>query len=95
MWMVILIIFVVIVVIVWGGILLSAPGRREVQKLTINVIDFQKLRDGTYVGEYIGTKDHSRDTKVQASISEGQILDIKIFKGALDKNGNPLKMKGG
>ena len=95
MWMVILIIFVVIVVIVWGGILLSAPGRREVQKLTIDVIDFQKLRDGTYVGEYIGTKDHSRDTKVQASISEGQILDIKILKGALDKNGNPLKMKGG
>lgn len=74
---------------------LKRSRRREVQKLTINVIDFQKLRDGTYVGEYIGTKDHSRDTKVQASISEGQILDIKIFKGALDKNGNPLKMKGG
>lgn len=55
-WMVILIFLGVIAVLVWGGILLSAPGRREVQKLTIDVIDFEKLRDGTYVGEYIGTK---------------------------------------
>lgn len=94
-WMVILIILGVIAVIVWGGILSSAPGRHEVQNLTINVIDFQKLRDGTYVGEYIGTKDHSRDTKVQATISLGGISDIKILKGAVDKNGDPLKLKGG
>lgn len=94
-WMIILSFLGVIAVLVWGGILFSAPGRREVQRLTINVIDFDKLRDGIYVGEYIGTKDHSRDTKVQASISMGSISGIKILKGAIDKNGKPLKLKGG
>ncbi|WP_217492822.1 FMN-binding protein [Bacillus sp. FJAT-27264] len=78
-----------------GGILSSAPGRREVEELTIGVMDFQKLRDGIYVGEYIGTKDHSRDTKVRARISEGRISDIIILKGALDKQGTPAKLNGG
>ncbi|MNO53686.1 FMN-binding domain protein [compost metagenome] len=94
-WVVLLIFLGMITVFVWGGIQSSAPGRREVQKLTIDVINFQKLRDGTYVGEYIGTKDHSRDTKVQVTISVSRILDIEILKGALDKNGNPLELKGG
>ncbi|OPA74589.1 FMN-binding protein [Paenibacillus selenitireducens] len=94
-WIVILIILGVIAVISLGGILSSAPGRREVQKLTIDAVDFKKLRDGTYVGEYIGTKDHSRDTKVQVSIAAGQISDIKILKGALDKKGKPAELNGG
>ncbi|KTD85658.1 FMN-binding protein [Paenibacillus etheri] len=28
-------------------------------------------------------------------MTRGQIFDIKILKGALDKNGNLLKLKGG
>jgi len=36
-------------------------------------------------------KDHSRDTKVQATISVGRVSDIKILKGFLDKNGNLLE----
>ncbi|MFF2910249.1 FMN-binding protein [Paenibacillus sp. NPDC057934] len=94
-WIIPLIILGVIGGVLLGGILSSAPGRREVEKLTIGVIDFQKLRDGTYVGKYIGTKDHSRDTKVRATISEGRISEIIILKGALDKQGAPAKLNGG
>ncbi|MEK3767000.1 FMN-binding protein [Paenibacillus sp. FSL R5-0887] len=95
-WIIVLSILCGITVIGWiGGILLSAPGRHEVQQLTIHAIDIQKLREGSYVGEYIGIKDHSRDTKVKATISAGRLSDIKILKGALDNTGNPAELKGG
>lgn len=94
-WLVMVIILVVIVAVLGGGILISAPGRQEIKELAIGNVDFQKLRDGTYAGEYIGTNDHSRDTKVQITISSGKISDIKILKGALDEDGNPTELTGG
>lgn len=95
MWIFILIIVGVLVAVIVGGILSTAPGRREIMDLTINNIDFKKLRDGTYEGEYIGTKDHFRDTKVQVTISSGKITDIIILKGAINKNGQPSELTGG
>lgn len=56
-WIIVLSILCVITVIGWiGGILLTAPGRHEVQQLTINVIDIQNLREGTYVGNTLASK---------------------------------------
>ncbi len=95
MLIVIVVIVGVIALALIGGILLSAPGRREIKELTISAVDFGKLRDGTYVGEYIGTKDHFRDTKVEVTISGGKISGIKILKGALDKEGKPAELTGG
>jgi uncharacterized protein with FMN-binding domain len=95
MWIVIFVILGVLVAVIVGGILSTAPGRREVMNLTINNIDFSKLRDGTYEGEFIGTKDHLRDTKVQVTISSGKISDIKIIKGAINKSGQPAELTGG
>lgn len=94
-WIVILIVIGAIAAALGGGILFSAPGRREIRELAIADVNFRKLRDGTYVGEYIGTKDHSRDTKVEVLISAGQIADIHILKGALDKENNPAKLTDG
>jgi uncharacterized protein with FMN-binding domain len=95
MWIVIIIGIVIIAVISFGGILLSLSGRHEVQKLTIDFVNFGKLDDGIYIGEYTGIKSHSRDTRLQVTIYEGKISDIKILKGALDKEGNPTELTGG
>ncbi|CQR54786.1 FMN-binding protein [Paenibacillus riograndensis] len=94
-WAVIFIILGVIALLIGGGILFSAPGRREVGRLTFGDVDFKKLRNGIYVGQFTGTKDHFRDTKVQVTIRGGQISDIQILKGALDKQGKPLELKKG
>jgi uncharacterized protein with FMN-binding domain len=94
-WVVILAISGTIAAVLAGGILFSTPGRREVQELTIDTVNFKKLHNGTYVGEYTGKKDHSRDTKVQVTISEGDISNIKILKGALNKEGEPAELTGG
>jgi len=50
---ILLIIVGMIAVILVGGILASAPGRREIQNLVINSVNFNNLRDGTYIGENI------------------------------------------
>ncbi len=95
MWIVILIIVMIIAAGLLGGILVDAPGRREIGVLTISAVDFINFRDGTYIGEYKGTKSHSRDTKVEVIISGGNISDVKILKGAVDKEGKPAKLTGG
>ncbi len=92
---VILVLVGVIVVALIGGFLASEPGRREVRELVIADINFESLRDGSYVGEYTGAKDSFRDTQVEVSINAGKISDIKILKGALDKEGRPAELTGG
>lgn len=94
MW-VLLIIVGVIAAGLLGGILSDAPGRREIGLLTFSTVDFNNLRDGFYIGEYKGTKSHFRDTKVEVTISGGNISDVKILKGAVDKEGNTVKLTGG
>ncbi|AEY67886.1 FMN-binding protein [Clostridium sp. BNL1100] len=94
-WIIILIIVAVIVVGSVGGILVDAPGRREIGELSFTSIDLKNLRNGTYIGEYKGTKSHFRDTKVEVIISKGDISNIKILKGAVDKEGKPVILKGG
>lgn len=95
MWVTILIIVVVISGGALGAILIDGPNRREINELSFPHIDFSKLRDGTYVGEYKGTKSHLRDTKLEVKISGGKISDIKVLKGAVDKDGKPLQIRGG
>jgi len=95
MWIIILIIIVVLAAVIGGGILVTEPGRREIKDLVITDVDFKELHDGTYVGEYIGTKDHLRDTIVQVKISSEKISEIKILKGAINKEGQPSELTGG
>lgn len=95
MWITILIIIGVIGTGLLAGVLADAPGRNEIKGLTFSDLNFNNLRNGTYVGEYKGTKSHFRDTKVEVTISEGKISDIKILKGALDSGGKPAKLTGG
>ena len=66
------------------------PSRQEINAMMIGDVDFSNLKDGVYIGEYKGTKGHLRDATVEVSISSGQIVTIRILKGAIDKDGNPI-----
>lgn len=77
------------------ALLADAPGRRELQILTIGNIDFTKLQDGTYIGEYNAAKGNFRNASVEVTISEGKITKINILEGALDSNGNPAELTKG
>ncbi|HEX2958115.1 MAG TPA: FMN-binding protein [Chitinispirillaceae bacterium] len=92
---VILVIFGVLAVGGFIAMSIDAPGRKEIQQLSFSNGELPKLNDGTFIGEYTGTKSHLRDTKVEVRISGGEISDVKIVKGALDKEGKPLVMTKG
>ena len=83
MWIVLLSIVGVIGLAMVGGIIFTAPGRAELQNMTIGAVDFGKLRDGIYTGEYRGTKDGSRNAAVQVTIVSGDITEIRVTAGAL------------
>lgn len=74
--------------------LADAPERQELQALTIGNVDFTRLRDGIYAGEYAGTKGSSRNATVQVTVSDAKITKIIVLKGALDSNGKPVKLTG-
>ncbi|RCX23737.1 uncharacterized protein with FMN-binding domain [Fontibacillus phaseoli] len=93
-----LILLIVLSVAVLGtviALLADAPERRELQALTIGDVDFTRLRDGTYIGEYAGTKGTSRNATVEVTISGGRITGITILKGALDRDGNAVELTDG
>ncbi|GAB6086991.1 FMN-binding protein [Alkaliphilus crotonatoxidans] len=94
-WLIVLILLGVGVLGSMIALLTDTPERQELQMLTIGNVDFNKLQDGTYVGEYNGTKGNSRDVTVEVTIFGGEITDIKILKGALDSDGNPVEVTDG
>lgn len=94
-WLIVLILLGVGVLGTMIALLADTPERQELQMLTIGNVDFNKLQDGTYVGEYNGTKGNSRDVTVEVTIFGGEITDIKILKGALDSDGNPVEVTDG
>ena len=71
---------VVLIAAVLGGALFFTAGeRREAKNLPIAVIDFKKLNDGTYIGEYEGGMYKWRANKVQVTVSSGRVTDINAL----------------
>lgn len=82
-WIVILSIIGVILLAMAAAVVLTAPGRNELENIVIADVNFGKLRDGTYKGEYRGTKDSLRNAAVEVTISSGAVTEIRVTEGAL------------
>lgn len=94
-WRILLIVAGIVVLVTMIALLADAPERQELQALTIENIDFTKLQDGTYIGEYTGAKGSSRNAAVKVTISGGRITEITILKGAMDSDGNAVGLTDG
>lgn len=95
MWIIIVVIVAVLGIAALGGILVDAPGRHEIEKLTFSNVKFKNLRNGTFIGKYVGKKAHLRDVKLEMTVSGGEIKYIKILKGAVGKDGKPIVVRHG
>ena len=82
-WIVILSIAGVVTLGAVAAVVLTAPGRRELQNMVIDNVDFKKLRDGVYTGAYRGTKDSFRNAAVKVTVNSGAVSKIKVTEGAL------------
>ncbi|MDF2571475.1 MAG: hypothetical protein K0R55_3079 [Sporomusa sp.] len=94
-WIVILAIVGVIALVMGGLLFLSAPGRNELQNLTIAAVDFKKLHDGIYTGVYRGTKDSLRNTAVEVTVVSGTVTDINVTEGALANDKQATEIRNG
>ena len=54
----------------------------EARNLPLNAVDFNKLNDGTYIGEYEGGMYKWRVNKVQVIVSSGKVTDIKLISSS-------------
>lgn len=82
----------VVILVLAGGIVFTAPGRAELQNMTIGIVDFGRLRDGVYSGEYRGTKDGLRNAAVQVTIASGAVTEIRVSEGALANEKQTAKL---
>jgi uncharacterized protein with FMN-binding domain len=80
------IIFLIIIVIVGigGGIGWSKLNKEhmEAKNLPLNAVDFSKLKDGTYLGEYEGGMYKWRANKVEVKVTSGKVSDINLISSA-------------
>lgn len=66
-----------------GGALLFTEGeRREAKNLPIKAINFQQLRNGTFIGDYAGGKYKWRANKIQVTIEDHKLTAIKLLEHA-------------
>lgn len=82
-WYIVLGIGAVLVGVIGIGLIATEPGLAEVAHLTFSDIDFGRLRNGTYIGNYNGVKDSIRDTSVKVIISSGKVVEIHAIGGGL------------
>lgn len=52
----------------------------EARNLPLENIDFSKLNDGVYIGEYEGGMYKWRTNKVQVTVSSGKVTEIKVLE---------------
>ena len=95
MWIILLVIVGGIAAVLIGGMVFDARSRREVKELVIENVDFAKLQDGTYTGEFVGKQGRLRNATVEVTIKSGEVSGIKIVKGAVDKDGKALELTHG
>lgn len=92
-WAVVLCIVGVVALGLGGAVVLTAPGLRELQNTVIVDMDFKKLRDGVYEGEYRGTKDSLRNAAVEVTVAAGAVTKIRVTEGSLanEKQANEIR----
>lgn len=82
-WVVLSVVLGVIILGMGVTVLALEPGLREARDLTITEVDFANLRDGIFEGAYKGTRDSTRDTKVQVTVASGKVGVIRVVEGVM------------
>lgn len=54
----------------------------EAKNLPLNGVDFNRLNDGTYIGEYKGGMYKWRANKVKIIVTSGKVTDIKLLSSS-------------
>jgi uncharacterized protein with FMN-binding domain len=92
-WMIGLIVFVVLAISGGIGWSFLSKEHNEARSLPLNAVDFTRLTDGTYVGEYAGGMYKWRANSVEVTVSSGEVTKIEPILGVADQgNGSTKKL---
>lgn len=61
---------------------------KEIRSLPLNAVDFTRLKEGVYIGEYEGGMYKWRKNKVQVTVTDGKVSDIKLLSAAFKAEGS-------
>jgi uncharacterized protein with FMN-binding domain len=64
----------------------------EARNVPLDGVDFGKLKDGTYVGEYEGGMYKWRANAVKVTVSNGKVTQIDPIKGVEDQGNGSTQM---
>lgn len=83
-WIIALVIVAVIAVAGMAGWSYLAKEHNEARNLPLNAVDFSNLKDGSYIGEYAGGMYKWRANKVQVTVTDGRISDIRLLSSGFE-----------
>lgn len=86
-WLIVLIVAVALGI--GGGLSLQDVFKEhnEIRSLPLNAVDFTRLKDGVYIGEYEGGMYKWRENKVQVTVTDGKVSDIKLLSAVFKAEG--------
>lgn len=76
----------IIAVLVIGGIIAYSKLEKEhneARNIPLNEVDFSRLKDGTYIGEYEGGMYKWRENQVRVTVSSGKVTKIELLESKL------------
>ena len=82
MWIAIISVIAVVGLAGGGALLFTEGERREAKNVPIKAINFQQLRNGTFIGDYAGGKYKWRANKIQVTIEDHKLTGIKVLDHA-------------
>jgi len=91
-WIIVLIVLVVLGVAGGIGWSFLSKEHKEARNLSLNVVDFSRLNDGTYVGAYEGGMYKWRANEVQVTVSSGRVTQIEPLRGVEDQGNGSTQM---
>ena len=91
-WIIVLII--VAVLGVFGGIGWTKLSKehKEARSLPLDAVNFSRLKDGSYVGEYAGGMYKWRVNSARVTVTGGKVTEIEPISGVVDQGNGSTEM---
>ncbi len=90
-WIIALVVLVVLAAVGGRGWWYLSREHEEARNLPLDGVDFSKLKDGTYTGEYEGGMYQWRKNSVKVTISGGKLTKIDPLAGVQDQGNGSTK----
>ena len=91
-WLIGLVVVAGLAVAGWKGWQYIEREHKEARSLPLNAVDFSKLKDGTYTGEYEGGMYKWRANSVRVTVSGGKVAQIEPLTGIEDQGDGKTQM---